>query len=562
MFASIAQLYRCVRHVPLSQLFRRIELSLLRRVMAFTGGRLIRLRPLPLVTLRTTLPDSVFPPRTELVEVERGELFLNQLNCRFSLKTPVNWQLKGVSHTHLQRLAFHYHEFLEATPVAEGVAILLDWIDANPPYQRGYWLDRWNSYAVSIRCVCWMQWLSRHDHEISVEERTKILDSLIQQIQFLRCNLETDICGNHLIKNIRCLLWASAFFEGSAADEWRQVGEHLLSQQLRGQYLPDGMHFELSPAYHCQVFADLVECLTVISEDLRPGLLASLQEAARVVADLTHPDGLTSLMSDGGLHMAYSPDSCLKAFASAGGEIPEARRGFSFSDSGYFGFRSQDVFLVVDCGPACDDVLPAHGHGDILSFEWDVAGQRWIVDAGVFEYEAGEHRHRNRSVMSHNTVSVGERDQCEFIGSFRAGRRGYGECDSIRTSDDHFQLRGHHRAFGTDACNIVHHRSFDADSESLRVRDAIEGTGGEIVTSRLLLHDECQVERIDAFSLWIRRAGTVVHVSSQSAVRICDATWSPDFGVLKKTVRLELDYGVVPCQSGFELRVVGLGASP
>ena len=30
---------------------------------------------------------------------------------------------------------------------------------------------------------------------------------------FLRNNLELDIQGNHLIKNIKALLWASSFFD-------------------------------------------------------------------------------------------------------------------------------------------------------------------------------------------------------------------------------------------------------------------------------------------------------------------------------------------------------------
>jgi uncharacterized heparinase superfamily protein len=524
----------------------------MRRLMMAPLGILVRWRKHPVMSPKRMLPPAVFAPRNQLIEMQADELFLTQLNCRFSLRTPIDWQLKNQPHTHLQRLALHYHEFLEATPVKQGVAILLDWIAANPPYQRGYWLDSWNSYAVSIRGVCWMQWLTLHLVTISAEERTQILGSLVQQIQFLRRNLETDICGNHLIKNIRCLLWASAFFNGSEAEEWRQVGETLLRQQLEVQFLPDGMHFELSPAYHCQVFGDLVECLTVVSGQVRSELCLCLQKAAQVIADLTHPDGLISLMSDGGLHMVYSPAECLSAFVNVGGRMPELRGGFVNQESGYYGFRSENTCLIVDCGPICDDVLPAHGHADILSFEWDVQGQRFVVDAGVFEYEAGEQRRRNRSVISHNTVSVGGRDQCELIGSFRAGRRSYGKCDFVEVSTERFQLAGHHHGFATDSSNIVHRRAFDADSKSLRIRDTIEGSGGEMVTSRLLFHDECQVEQVDAFNLRIQRANVVVHLSSQSAVRICNGTWSPDFGVLKKTVCLELDYGTVPCQSEFE----------
>jgi hypothetical protein len=555
MIARITRMYRCVRHVPLAQLLRRVQLNVIRRVMISPVGNLVRSRRVPVPSPKSVLPTAVFARRNQLVEAQGDELFLTQLNCRFSLRTPVNWQLANQPHTHLQRLAFHYHEFLEATPVTAGVAIILDWIKANPPYQRGYWLDSWNSYAVSIRCVCWMQWLAVWRNQISAPDLAKILESLVQQIQFLSRNLETDICGNHLMKNIRCLLWAAAFFDGVEASRWQSLGLRLIKQQIAVQLLDDGMHFELSPAYHCQVFGDLVECVSVLDGQVRRTLINQLEPAAQVIADLTHPDGLISLMSDGGLHMVYSPSECLEAFVRVGGSLPQVRDTFSLLNSGYHGFRTKNTYLIVDCGPACDDALPAHGHADILSFEWDVGGQRLIVDAGAYEYEAGEHRQRNRSVISHNTVSVGDRDQCEFIGSFRAGRRACGVCDHVDLTGGRLKLEGHHRGFATDRCNIVHRRSFDADSQHVRIRDTIEGTGGESVVNRILLHDECRVEPVDECTLLISRGHTVVQLKSLSPVRICDGTWSPDFGILKKIVCLELDYGVVPCQSGFELMV-------
>ena len=57
---------------------------------------------------------------------------------------------------------------------------------------------------------------------------------------------------------------------------------------------------------------------------------------------------------------------------------------------GYFGARLGDDYLVVDCGRIGPDDLPAHAHGDVLSFELSIAGHRIIVDQGVYEYVAGD----------------------------------------------------------------------------------------------------------------------------------------------------------------------------
>ena len=73
--------------------------------------------------------------------------------------------------------------------------------------------------------------------------------SLEQQLDFLASHLEVDIGGNHLVRNIRALLWAGRFFSGPAASRWQQRGRALLAQELDAQILADGFHFEVSAAY-------------------------------------------------------------------------------------------------------------------------------------------------------------------------------------------------------------------------------------------------------------------------------------------------------------------------
>ena len=70
------------------------------------------------------------------------------------------------------------------------------------------------------------------------------------------------------------------------------------------------------------------------------------------------------------------------------------------------------------------DYLPAHGHGDIFSFELSLDGRRVVVDGGTSSYEAGHERDWARSTRAHNTVEIAGADQCEFFGAFRVGRRG------------------------------------------------------------------------------------------------------------------------------------------
>src|SRR3712207_9084942 len=63
----------------------------------------------------------------------------------------------------------------------------------------------------------------------------------ISQAIFLSGNLEEDIGGNHLIKNIKALLWSSRFLQCRDAAAWREQAqsrseEHTSELQSR-QYL-------------------------------------------------------------------------------------------------------------------------------------------------------------------------------------------------------------------------------------------------------------------------------------------------------------------------------------
>lgn len=550
-----------MRHVPAGQLLRRVSLMLRRRFTMSPLGTPWRTRrntPLPLAD---ELPTALLALRTHLVAEEDGQFWLQQLNRRYSLNGEIDWRLSREDQpSHLERLAFHYLEFLEAIPVEQGESIVLDWIERNPPWQPGYWLDTWNSYAVSIRSVCMMQWLGTHRDTLQPDTISTVCGSIAEQLRFLERNLELDICGNHLMKNIKALLWAGRFFEGPEADRWFDRGHALLQQQLPAQFLPDGLHFELSPAYHCQVFADVLECVSVLSVDDQRQMLPGLQPSAQAISDLTHPDGRISLFSDGGLNMAYLPEQCLAAWERLAAWRTSDQLCFGLTSSGYYGARFDPVegvpsYVVFDCGPSCADALPAHGHGDILAFEWDVDGQRVIVDAGVREYEAGPERARNRSTLVHNTVTVGDRDQCEFLKSFRVGHRAHGRPQSVDLHPDSFSVTGCYTARSVDGQQVDHRRTLSATADSLVVSDRVDSLRAEPAVARLLLHHDCVPTVEDDTTLSVAIGTTVIRIESDSPVRLRPATWSPDFGTEHQTTQVEFEYGSTPCRSGFRLTI-------
>lgn len=555
MIKRITRFFRCVRDVPPRQLARRLQLQFTRSLMCSGFGVPFRNLGDELLPLKDQLFHSLFKERDKLIGVTERGIVLRQLGEEYSLEPPVDW-LCAEKHEvrHLDRLALHYHEFLESLPFKNGHAILVDWIQNNPPWRKGYWLDSWNSYAISIRCVCWFQWLARHRSSLSSDDLGYILRSLSQQLKFLAKNLETDICGNHLIKNIRCLLWASACSEGASAKAWGELGWSLLVEQFPVQFPGDGLHFELSPAYHCQVFADLLDCLMVVQGERRSWLESQLAPVAQCMCDLTHPDGLISLFSDSGLHMVYSPNECVRVFSELCGKRVTQQQKFALKPSGYAGIRLGEDYLLFDAGPTCDPRLPAHGHGDMLSFEWDIAGNRFVVDPGVFEYEPGCRRQASRSAMTHNTVIVGNWDQCEFIGSFRTGWKNHAKCEAWRAlNPSEYEIKA---SYYHSQAKYSHVRSLKIREGELNVVDLIEGCSYPESYAGILLSHEAEILDEKANEVLISFHGMTIKLTSESKIILQAAEWCSDFGVAHPTVRIRIEYGPVPGEFGFQFQRV------
>ena len=479
------------------------------------------------------------------------------------MRTPMPWHDPGFTVcAELGRLAMHYLEFLEATEDPEFVSIVTDWIEQNPAYQPGYWTDNWNSYGLSIRTVVLMQQATARRATLDAAFCARLDQSLFAQLSFLASNLEVDLGGNHLIKNIKALLWGARYFTGAAADQWRTLALGLLEQQLQTQVLPDGGHDERSASYHIQVFVDLCECYQ-LEENHQPGLFSQLRDRlgqmAQVIVDTTHPDDAPSLFNDAGLHTTWSPRQALDLFEQLTGGRPSPRPGFCYPDAGYFGLRSGQDLLIADCGAIAPDHLPAHGHGDILAFEWSIGSRRVFVDHGVHEYGAGAWRQRSRSTASHNTVTVGDQDQCEFYASFRVGRRARILRADYQAESAGFTLTGSHDGYAHLPGRPVHRRTIQATADLLQVQDVVEGGQGQPVRSRLLCHPGCEVQVHSSGGATISNQEVVVELRTRHLVRVQPHSWCPDFGVQTPTQQLVMEYGPAPCAGGFTLAVTARG---
>lgn len=538
-FADARRTLSFLRHVPPRRLLRRAELTMRRAIRDVRGGYA---PPTPEACPVARPPLPLMAPRVPSVSTTGQGVAFRFLGFerRFESIDEAWSDDRRSPSGQLWRMNLHYMEYLEACDDEQFTRIVQSWLTANDRCAPGAWRDGWNAYALSLRVVVWMQQLAARHGRLEATLVEAMHESLTRQLAYLRRNLETDLGGNHLIKNAKALIWASCVFDGLAADEWRATGLGLLKREIGHQVLADGMHVERSPSYHCQVFVDLLECRHALGHDPFDGELDDIfLRMGQVVADLQHPDECVPLFNDAGLSMAYPPSQCLDALERTLGSRPRPRSGWALPEAGYWGLRTASGLFVADCGPIGPDELPAHSHGDVLSFEWSVGGRRIIVDQGVYEYVAGPKRQRSRSASSHNTLWIEGIDQAEFFGAFRCGRRPEVRCTEASVTSERLELVGRHDGFRRMRGSPIHERRFDVSADELVIEDRLLGDGDANAFVGSLLHPEVEA------TVNGRRAELVsgdVRILMEASVPIVKeaAVWWPDMGIEHPTTRLTL----------------------
>jgi uncharacterized heparinase superfamily protein len=271
---------------------------------------------------------------------------------------------------------------------------------------------------------------------------------------------------------------------------------------------------------------------------------------------MTHPGSRIALFNDATRNGACTTK---KLLAYAGRILDlQPKRHSRFDETGYYVHASDEAYLIIDGGPLGPDHLPAHAHADIFSYELSIDGIFFIVDTGVYEYEAGDMRDHVRSTRAHNTVCLDGVDQAECWDSFRVARR-YPPHDISFT-----QKRGQSRFEGCFdgytqliGDQISHRRCIEANQSEcwITVEDSVAGEGRHTVESRIHLHPDVQVERNRDY-ISLERAGRDVRISARdSTVRFENGWYCPEFGLRESNTVIVLeDDHPLPTRLGYSIR--------
>jgi uncharacterized heparinase superfamily protein len=466
----------------------------------------------------------------------------------------------------LWRYNLHYFDYLRDPnrSEAERLELVNHWIRHNPPGTQ----DAWESYTVSLRIVNWiMYFMSTAAPGIPLPLHWS--ENLGSQCAWLRRNIEYHLMANHLFKNGKALVFAGAFFEGPAADEWLQKGSEILIEQLEEQFLSDGGHYERSPMYHAIMLEDLLDLIALaraVPNTIAATVLDALTRksilALAFLRDLTLPDHEIALFNDAAHGIAASTQSLFSYAARLVGTQPTYSRAegelIDRPASGYFGWCGPTDAWLIDCGSVGPDYQPGHTHCDTLSYELLMDSRRVVVDTGVFDYEPGERRHRSRTTAGHNTVMVDGAEQSEIWGVFRVARRARAIDARVAIDRGRVSFVGAHDGYCRLPGSVVHRRTAEyAPNRCLEICDELRGHGFHVMESRVHFAPGLHLSR-RAGALEVRDDADVlvamVNIGEGPSIHVEHAEQYPGFGRAERIDVLRLrSEGVLPLRQQYSI---------
>lgn len=298
-------------------------------------------------------------------------------------------------------------------------------------------------FAFRINSLLWATLFFKQSPSLTPEYARDIYRLIYISARFIEDHLSRYFAPNtHLLGEAWGLYLAGMLFpEFTDGVRWRRLGREILAAELEKQFTPDGMHAELSVAYHAYALEFILSAL-ILSERAGAPLPARFYERLRqmthVLSALERPDGTWPNIGDqdgGRLHFLsrvhaldfrpFLEAACLfagevgrqacfgrwrESFWLAGAEyqptiqneaVPTASQ--YFRSSGIAVSRSRNgMFSVFQCGRFGYKDSP-HSHADMLHLDISVGQDNYIVDPGTHVYTSDlKLRNEYRSAHRHN----------------------------------------------------------------------------------------------------------------------------------------------------------------
>lgn len=372
-----------------------------------------RLPPLPEAAIKAaeSFPEIIFselPPPYPCRPALKTFVFLNREKI---FKDAIDWNFRGYGL--LWTFHLNYLDWLrdETLSYEERLASLLAYAAARPLLKAGL-----ASYPASVRLINAVRFLAKGERPLPA------LQLLWKDACRIAAFPEKHLLANHFLESAFAMFYAAYFFRNK---HFYIKSRHWLTAQLQEQILPDGGHYERSPAYHLHILTRILQCLELM--DASPcfpdvALKQTLRDKSALML------GWSGQMSLGGQTVHFGDSNDELGSSLTGVERLAERLGIRpvtqpLGESGYRCMSAGDWAIWLNAGSPSPKYQPGHAHADPLSFVAFYKGRALLTNVGVSTYEKDECRLFERSTAAHQTPVLGGRNASDVWAAFRMGRK-------------------------------------------------------------------------------------------------------------------------------------------
>ncbi|MDR2900146.1 MAG: heparinase II/III family protein [Treponema sp.] len=347
------------------------------------------------------------------------------------------WTFAFSRHSFLLVLAKAYALTGDEKYITHYTRLVLDWIKAVPLTDAAK-KTTWRSIEAGLRCENWLKsmMLIKDCKNLPVELFAEMDACLRIHAEYLvEAHGDFQRLSNWGVLQDRGLFLAGIYF---AEQRYIDLTLKRLSDNLRLQVLPDGIHWEQSPQYHAEVlqcFLTVTQAAMRCNVALPKGFADAVHRMAKALSLWIKPNGRLICQSDSDNVDARDvlvqaavlfSDAELKTLANNeffDGNIwnmgidaikqyqdmkalPHKPRSIAFPQSGNYILRDENNFLHMHCG----SLGSGHGHADLLHIDLFAHGKDILIDSGRFSYVDSAIRHELKSPAAHNTITVDGKD--------------------------------------------------------------------------------------------------------------------------------------------------------
>lgn len=335
------------------------------------------------------------------------------------------------------------------------ISVYRDWLKNNPKPETGTNNTTWWQLQVAERTLGQTQLFEyyKHSQHFTPAWFSEFMVHFAEHADFLVAY--PYLGGNILVSQASALAFAGVLFpELKQAENWRNTGFRILNNEVKSQFLEDGMHLELDFSYHISAIADFYDIikLTEANKNIAGNVAADfsqfLHKAAQVVMHFTYPNYFTN--PPGG-HLVpgfndtrqsswtrsvlnrnfvrynemFPQDSELLYMGTYGqrGTAPSTEPK-AFLSSGYYmlrnGWNRSSTMLIHSNNYAEGPIrVWSHNQPDNGTFELYHKGRNFFPDAGVYAYMSdGDNSAREwyRQTKVHNTMTLNGQNIVNALG--------------------------------------------------------------------------------------------------------------------------------------------------